>query len=457
MPFGKSVRRILVVGDLAAKAVTGDKGSSKVDPPYVITVVEGLRRYFGPSVQVVRLREEELDRAPAEAGRADCVIIAVGNDAHDEGEFLLSPDDELSYADVLSKGYRNMGKPIKRILIKPLMKSAARPFLSKTSKLGGDRQSLSLKPAQIELIKRMGGINPNTVVTLTCGVSVQSLSDTLRQAVGQPEGQVSVRELESLLERSLKGIKDNHLVFLGHEFHYPPAGHLGAYVSDVLVRSTGRAGEYEVIASLVDQVPISSVIVDRGDSTFPEAFFRSLVGTLGRQFLFAELRSPTILHAREAMERPKDLYFRVSEWHRRRRLRRYRRHHVKEWIVHKPCPASRRKAECKCEHVVVVMNSKTVSAAESVIPMARSVPNTVLVGENTQGSNLFGNIIVYCLPHSKIKLQLASSVSLVPGFEEGVGFVPDYWIDSADPVAEVVRWLNSPDTYRFRLRNAVET
>ena len=54
-------------------------------------------------------------------------------------------------------------------------------------------------------------------------------------------------------------------------------------------------------------------------------------------------------------------------------------------------------------------------------------------------------------------VQLASSVSLVPGFEEGVGFMPDYWIDSADPVGEVVRWLNNPDTYRFRLRNAVET
>jgi len=174
LPFGKGVRRILVVGDLAAKGVTGDKGSSKVDPPYVITLVEGLRRYFGPSVQVVHFREVELDRAAAEAGRADCVIIAVGNDAHDEGEFLLPQDDELSYADVLSKGYRNMGKPLKSILIKPLMKSAARPFLSKTSKLGGDRQSLSLKPAQIELIKRMGSINPNTVVTLTCGGMVMT-------------------------------------------------------------------------------------------------------------------------------------------------------------------------------------------------------------------------------------------------------------------------------------------
>jgi beta-glucosidase len=174
LPFDKGVRRILVVGALAAKPVTGDEGSSRVDAPYVVTLLEGLRGYFGPSVQVVHLREEELDRAASEAGRAGCVIIAVGNDARDEGEFLLPQDDELSYADVLSKGYRNMGKPIKSIVIKPLMKSVARPFLSRTSKLGGDRQSLSLKPVQVELIGRIGGINPNTVVTLTCGGMVMT-------------------------------------------------------------------------------------------------------------------------------------------------------------------------------------------------------------------------------------------------------------------------------------------
>jgi beta-glucosidase len=174
LPFSKGAKRILVVGALAAKPITGDEGSSRVDAPYVVTLLAGFRRYFGPSVQLVHLREDELDRAAAEATQADCVIIAVGNDAHDEGEFLLPQDDELSYADVLSKGYRNMGKPIKSILIRPLIKSVARPFLSKTSKLGGDRQSLLLKPAQVELIKRIGRINPNTVVTLICGGMVMT-------------------------------------------------------------------------------------------------------------------------------------------------------------------------------------------------------------------------------------------------------------------------------------------
>lgn len=100
-----------------------------------------------------------------------------------------------------------------------------------------------------------------------CGISVRNLRDTLRQAAYQPDGRVSVRELEQLLVASVKGIKDNHFILLGHELHYRLAGHMGAYVSGILVRSTGRAGEYEVIDSLVDQIPISSVIVDRGNST----------------------------------------------------------------------------------------------------------------------------------------------------------------------------------------------
>jgi beta-glucosidase len=35
--------------------------------------------------------------------------------------------------------------------------------------VGGDRQSLSLKPAEVAMIEAVAGLNPNTVVTLVCG------------------------------------------------------------------------------------------------------------------------------------------------------------------------------------------------------------------------------------------------------------------------------------------------
>lgn len=175
LPFDKNVKRILVAGHLAKETVTGDNGSSKVEAPYVVTLLDGLRNYFGANAEIMYCDESELEKAAVEASKADCVIIAVGNDADDEGEYLVPPsDEEFSFADALSKGYKNMGKPFKAFLVKLLMKTVAKSSMSKTRKVGGDRRSLSLKPAQIELIKRIGRINPNTVVTIICGGMVMT-------------------------------------------------------------------------------------------------------------------------------------------------------------------------------------------------------------------------------------------------------------------------------------------
>ncbi len=46
LPFDKNVNRILVLGKLAGQENTGDHGSSRVYPPYVITPLEGLRKIF---------------------------------------------------------------------------------------------------------------------------------------------------------------------------------------------------------------------------------------------------------------------------------------------------------------------------------------------------------------------------------------------------------------------------
>jgi beta-glucosidase len=84
---------------------------------------------------------------------------------HDEGEFISSPtegDIGFSFGEAVVIGYENMGKP----LIGFDMSAFA---ADDGGALGGDRKNLSLKPAQIELIKRIGSINPNTVVVLIGG------------------------------------------------------------------------------------------------------------------------------------------------------------------------------------------------------------------------------------------------------------------------------------------------
>jgi beta-glucosidase len=164
LPFQKSVKRILIAGELGNRANTGDAGSSKIDAPYVVTPLEGLCNYFGAGAEIVLCDESELDSAADEAARADCVIIAVGNDKYDEGEYI-GPDtndanDDFSFMEAVVKGYENMGRSVSGF---------GGPMPGEDGAKGGDRKSLSLKPAQIELIKRIGSINPNTVVVLIGG------------------------------------------------------------------------------------------------------------------------------------------------------------------------------------------------------------------------------------------------------------------------------------------------
>jgi len=161
LPFQKTVKRVLVAGELGNRANTGDAGSSNVSAPYVVTPFEGLQNYFGTDAEIVLCDESELDKAADEAARADCVIIAVGNDKFDEGEYI-GPDtnDEFSFGEAVAKGYENMGKSVSGF---------GEPIPNDAGAKGGDRTSLSLKPAQIELIRRIGNTNPNTVVVLIGG------------------------------------------------------------------------------------------------------------------------------------------------------------------------------------------------------------------------------------------------------------------------------------------------
>jgi beta-glucosidase len=168
LPFSKDVKRILVLGKLAAQENTGDHGSSRVYAPYVITPLEGLKRYFGGAVEVLHRDETQLEEAKKLAGEVDCVILVAGNDFNDEGEFVASDFDE--FVRPLLVGYQNMGQPIKGFLIKLFAKTATAQFQAADgSAVGGDRKSLSLKAEQSALIQAVAGINPRTVVCLVCG------------------------------------------------------------------------------------------------------------------------------------------------------------------------------------------------------------------------------------------------------------------------------------------------
>ncbi len=169
LPLTRQVSKVLVLGRLAAQPNTGDHGSSRVEPPYVITPLEGLKAYLGDGVEVIHLDERQIEEAKRLAAGVDAVIVVAGNDFNDEGEFV-SPGGMTDFFKPVIAGYKNMGKLLKATLLRLMGHRQANQFTAADgSPVGGDRQSLSLKAEQSQLINAVAGANPNTVVCLVCG------------------------------------------------------------------------------------------------------------------------------------------------------------------------------------------------------------------------------------------------------------------------------------------------
>lgn len=91
------------------------------------------------------------------------------------------------------------------------------------------------------------------------------------------------------------------------------------------------------------------------------------------------------------------------------------------------------------------------SAGEDFLSYSKSLPDITIVGENSGGVGTFGEIRSYVLPNSKIRLNFPSKIFLSKYAEEGIGFLPDYWLDSSKPEEEVSNWLNDPQNYQFNI------
>jgi hypothetical protein len=98
---------------------------------------------------------------------------------------------------------------------------------------------------------------------------------------------------------------------------------------------------------------------------------------------------------------------------------------------------------------ITIINSKVGSAAINATAFTKSIPNNIIVGENTSGGFTFGEVVYYCLGNSKLKLKIPTKIVITKDFNYEQGFLPDYWLDSNDPETEITRWLNNSDTYQF--------
>ena len=169
LPFSKDLKRVLVIGHLAAQANTGDHGSSNVYPPSVVTALDGIKEKLGEGVEVIHVEEQELERIRNLAPMVDAVIVVAGNDYNDEGEYVM-PDADINPTALMAQGFINEGNKLMGAILSKGNPGNASSYTSADGKpVGGDRKSLSLRQAEIDAIRLAGELNKKTAVVLVCG------------------------------------------------------------------------------------------------------------------------------------------------------------------------------------------------------------------------------------------------------------------------------------------------
>ncbi len=152
LPLDKSrVKRIAVIGSLAGVKQTGDHGSSRVYPRYIVSALDGIKNYFaGTSVEVLNAPAEDLAAIKAVCKDADAVIIVAGTTYLDEGEYIGNGT------------IRDKQNPNKK------------NFITRTGILGvgGDRAYLHLHQQDIDIIHAASAVNKKIDVVLVAGSAV---------------------------------------------------------------------------------------------------------------------------------------------------------------------------------------------------------------------------------------------------------------------------------------------
>jgi len=158
-----NIKRLAVIGRLAAMANTGDGGSSNTQPDHVVTPLEGLRGAFGSNT-IVHDAGNDPAQAAQVAATADAAVVVVGFTHEDEGEFI-PPDMIPMFAPTFPKPTPDEEAIAKKIL--PGHGREAGGFSP-----GGDRDRLTLHPRDEQLIQTVAAANPRTIVVLMVGSAV---------------------------------------------------------------------------------------------------------------------------------------------------------------------------------------------------------------------------------------------------------------------------------------------
>ena len=152
LPLDKTkIKRLAVVGYLAAADNTGDHGSSNVTPPYYTPALKGLRDYLGEGA-VLHADGSDLAEVARIAKQADAVVVVAGTAWSEVGEYISTPE-----------GMKPSG-PAQKLPVKIKL-----PLLKPIELSGGDLVPLSLKSRDLAVIQGASTANPRCIVALVGG------------------------------------------------------------------------------------------------------------------------------------------------------------------------------------------------------------------------------------------------------------------------------------------------
>ena len=191
-----------------------------------------------------------------------------------------------------------------------------------------------------------------------------------------------------------------------------------------------------------------------GSSIYPQTFLTNLNGPVQWEIHWAELTSPAIAEyylnyevGPSTTPATKHLVSRYA-----RQYEKLQSFPTKSWTFDRD---ENRQVEGKFSGKLILMtNRRVLSAGENLVGASASLKNRITMGENTGGSAQFSSTCAYVLPHSRLILNLPRQLILIPGLEECVGYLPDYWLDTHDPMEKILKWLKAPDQYQFRYRQS---
>jgi beta-glucosidase len=166
------IKKIAIVGRLANTNNTGDRGSSAVFAPQVITAYEGVKAAL-PNAEIKLADTDSVEEARQVAGEVDLVICIVGYDAGDEGEYVVpSFETDPVLLDLFPPTRSEEDRKVEALL-------KASPDTSEPSSKhgiavgdGGDRKSLRLRPKDVEIVDAVSSANSNTVVSIIAAGAV---------------------------------------------------------------------------------------------------------------------------------------------------------------------------------------------------------------------------------------------------------------------------------------------